>query len=104
MTQNGFERGRGSGPYAKLIAQRFSAAIRRYDLNTPRERLRTDLFRCPEGPNGQIAIGGMISTDIAQEKHRVFHRLKTCQFRYRNDSLVERMAARLVIYSPHGAH
>lgn len=48
-----FERGRGRGPYAKLLAQRFKIAVRRYGLDTPGKPLRTDLFRCPEGPNGQ---------------------------------------------------
>ncbi len=48
-----FERGRGRGPYARLLAQRFKTAVRRYGLDTPAKPLRTDLFCCPEGPNGQ---------------------------------------------------
>ncbi|GGB63977.1 PA0069 family radical SAM protein [Henriciella pelagia] len=53
---NWFERGRGQGPHARLIAQRFQKAARRLRLDTPRSRLRTDLFCPPEGPNGQLKL------------------------------------------------
>ncbi|MEQ8559065.1 MAG: PA0069 family radical SAM protein [Henriciella sp.] len=53
---NWFERGRGRGPHARLIAQRFQKAARRLRLDQPRPRLRTDLFRPPEGPGGQMQL------------------------------------------------
>ena len=53
---NWFERGKGRGVHARLIAQRFQKAVRRLRLDTPRPRLRTDLFRPPEGPDGQMRL------------------------------------------------
>lgn len=44
-----FVRGRGAGPYAELIAQRFRAATRRLSLDQGTRALRTDLFRPPRG-------------------------------------------------------
>ena len=44
-----FTRMRGTGVYADLLAARFRKAIRRYGLDGERPRLRTDLFRPPEG-------------------------------------------------------
>ncbi|MEL7129381.1 MAG: PA0069 family radical SAM protein [Pseudomonadota bacterium] len=40
-----FERGKGQGPYARLIGQRFARVVKRLGLNQPRPPLRTDLFR-----------------------------------------------------------
>ena len=53
---NWFERGRGRGPVAELIGKRFVAAVRRHGLTGNRQRLRTDLFRPVEGPNGQMLL------------------------------------------------
>ncbi|MEQ9314506.1 MAG: PA0069 family radical SAM protein [Henriciella sp.] len=53
---NWFERGKGRGMQARMIAQRFQRAARRLKLDTPRSRLRTDLFCPPEGPNGQMKL------------------------------------------------
>jgi len=53
---NWFERGRGRGTHARLIAQRFQKAARRLRLDTPRPRLRTDLFRPPARENGQMQL------------------------------------------------
>lgn len=49
-------RQRGSGPYAEQIGQRFRLAIRRLGLNSERSALRTDLFRRPVPPGGQLAL------------------------------------------------
>ncbi|MCG8440405.1 MAG: PA0069 family radical SAM protein [Caulobacterales bacterium] len=46
-THQWFERGRGRGPYADLLAQRFAAAARRLGLSLGGEPLRVDLFRPP---------------------------------------------------------
>lgn len=51
-----FERGRGRGPIAALIAQRFAKASARYSLDGPRTQLRTDLFRPAESPGGQLRL------------------------------------------------
>ena len=51
-----FERGRGRGPYAKLIARRFARAARKHGLQRPRPPLRTDLFRVPARPGGQLHL------------------------------------------------
>jgi DNA repair photolyase len=51
-----FERGRGRGPVADLISQRFHKAAARFGLNAPREALRTDLFRPRETPEGQLLL------------------------------------------------
>jgi DNA repair photolyase len=44
-----FTRMRGTGPWADLLRTRFSIACKRLGLNKERIRLRTDLFRPPEG-------------------------------------------------------
>lgn len=49
-----FERGRGRGPVADLINQRFHRAAARLGLNAPRPPLRTDLFRPLSTPEGQM--------------------------------------------------
>jgi DNA repair photolyase len=51
-----FERGRGSGPVADLISQRFRKASARFGLNAPRPDLRTDLFRPLVTPEGQLLL------------------------------------------------
>ncbi len=45
---------RGQGPWADLLRTRFQMAARRYGLNGERLRLRTDLFRPPAGPQGEL--------------------------------------------------
>ena len=51
-----FERGRGRGPYAELIAKRFRRAARNLGLDGERPELRTNLFRPQEGPGGQFLL------------------------------------------------
>ncbi|MEO0465058.1 MAG: PA0069 family radical SAM protein [Pseudomonadota bacterium] len=51
-----FERGRGRGPHADLIARRFARAARALGLDGKRPPLRTDLFRPREAPNGQLLL------------------------------------------------
>ena len=51
-----FERQKGSGPYADLIAQRFRMALRRLSLNERKYRLRSDLFVRPVAKGGQLAL------------------------------------------------
>lgn len=51
-----FRRGRGQGPMADLISQRFHKAVARLGLNGPRTPLRTDLFRTTQGPGGQMLL------------------------------------------------
>lgn len=46
----------GSGPYAAQIAQRFRLARRRLGLDEKRLALRTDLFRRPVLPGGQLGL------------------------------------------------
>lgn len=50
-------RGSGTGARARLIAQRFASATRRFDLNLKREPLRTDLFSPPVLKGGQYGLG-----------------------------------------------
>ena len=45
-----FTRMRGSGPWAQLLRKRFEVAIAKHGLNQEKVKLRTDLFRPPEGP------------------------------------------------------
>jgi len=52
-----FERGRGRGPVADLISQRFQKAAARFGLSGKRPELRTDLFRPHETPDGQLLLG-----------------------------------------------
>ncbi|WP_242095814.1 PA0069 family radical SAM protein [Sphingomonas sp. CROZ-RG-20F-R02-07] len=49
-----FTRMRGSGPWAELLQTRFRIACRRHGLNRERLSLRTDLFRPPTGPQGEL--------------------------------------------------
>ena len=49
-------RQRGSGPYAEQIGARFRLACRRLGLNERTLRLRTDLFRRPVPPGGQLEL------------------------------------------------
>jgi DNA repair photolyase len=51
-----FERQKGKGPYAELIAQRFRLALRKLSLNERKYRLRTDLFVRPVAKGGQLAL------------------------------------------------
>jgi DNA repair photolyase len=46
---NFFTRMRGQGPWAELLRTRFDIACRKLDLKGERLKLRTDLFRAPEG-------------------------------------------------------
>ena len=50
------ERMRGSGPYAWMIGRRFEVAARKLGLNQQKLQLRTDLFRPPVLPGGQIPL------------------------------------------------
>lgn len=52
-----FERGRGRGPVAELIAKRFMRKVTALDLAIERPPLRTDLFHPLEGPEGQFLLG-----------------------------------------------
>jgi DNA repair photolyase len=45
---------RGQGPWAELLRVRFKKAEHRYGLDSERLRLRTDLFRPPAGPQGEL--------------------------------------------------
>jgi DNA repair photolyase len=47
---------RGEGPYAKVIAERFAVAVRRFRLERRRVELRTDLFRPPEADRRQLSL------------------------------------------------
>ncbi len=47
---------RGSGPYAKLIAQRFNLATRRLGLNRKRLELDASKFCRPNSPGDQLAL------------------------------------------------
>ena len=51
---NAFTRMRGSGPWAELLQTRFHIACRRHGLNAERIALRSDLFRAPRGPQGEL--------------------------------------------------
>ncbi len=51
-----FERGRGRGPIADLIAKRFTRAVIQHGLDQPRPELRTDLFQPLETPDGQMLL------------------------------------------------
>ncbi len=50
------ERMRGNGPYAWMLGRRFEVAARRLGLNQPKHKLRTDLFRPPVLPGGQMQL------------------------------------------------
>ena len=49
-------RQKGSGPYAEQIAARFRLAQKRHGLERRALGLRTDLFRKPVGPGGQMSL------------------------------------------------
>ncbi|PTS86793.1 radical SAM protein, partial [Sphingomonas sp. HMWF008] len=49
-----FTRMRGSGPWADLLRTRFHIACRKHGLNQERITLRSDLFRPPAGPQGDL--------------------------------------------------
>jgi len=49
-----FSRMRGSGPWAELLRTRFKIACRKHGFNGERIQLRTDLFRAPRGPQGEL--------------------------------------------------
>ena len=49
-------RQRGTGPYAEQIATRFRLALKRLHLNERNLELRTDLFRRPVRPGGQMSL------------------------------------------------
>ena len=49
-----FTRMQGSGPWADLIRTRFRLACRKHGLGGERLVLRTDLFRPPAGPQGEL--------------------------------------------------
>jgi DNA repair photolyase len=51
-----FERRRGTGPYAELIAKRFDLARRRFGLMGPIASLETRHFRRPEPETGQLSL------------------------------------------------
>ncbi len=45
---------KGQGPWADLLQTRFAIACRKHGLNTERIGLRSDLFRPPRGPQGDL--------------------------------------------------
>jgi DNA repair photolyase len=49
-----FTRMQGSGPWADLLRTRFRIACRKHGINAERIVLRTDLFRPPAGPQGEL--------------------------------------------------
>ena len=49
-----FTRMRGAGPWAELIRTRFAKICRRHGLNQEKISLRSDLFRPPAGPQGEL--------------------------------------------------
>ncbi|KQR83970.1 PA0069 family radical SAM protein [Sphingomonas sp. Leaf343] len=49
-----FTRMKGAGPWAELLGTRFRIACRKHGLNKERIALRTDLFRAPAGPQGEL--------------------------------------------------
>jgi DNA repair photolyase len=51
---NWFSRMSGSGPWAELMRVRFEIAVKKHGLNKERNRLRTDLFEPPQGPQLQL--------------------------------------------------
>ncbi len=46
----------GSGPYAGITGRRFEAAAQRIGFDQNRMRLRTDLFKAPTRPGGQMSL------------------------------------------------
>lgn len=49
-----FTRMRGNGPWAELIRTRFAKACRKHGLNQEKIMLRSNLFRPPSGPQGEL--------------------------------------------------
>jgi DNA repair photolyase len=49
-------RGRGEGPYARLIADRFRRACARHGLNRTRFALDLSRFRVPPKPGAQLQL------------------------------------------------
>lgn len=49
-----FTRMLGNGPWAELIRTRFAKACRKHGLDQERIALRSDLFRPPAGPQGEL--------------------------------------------------
>ena len=49
-----FTRMKGQGPWADLLQTRFRLACRKHGLARERIVLRTDLFRAPRGPQGEL--------------------------------------------------
>lgn len=49
-----FSRMRGQGPWADLMHTRFQISCRKHGLNREKTVLRTDLFRAPRGPQGDL--------------------------------------------------
>ncbi|WP_425229715.1 PA0069 family radical SAM protein [Sphingomonas sp.] len=49
-----FTRMKGSGAWADLLKVRFGRACRKHGLGNERMTLRTDLFRAPRGPQGEL--------------------------------------------------
>ncbi|MGJ3649855.1 PA0069 family radical SAM protein [Sphingomonas sp. GlSt437] len=49
-----FSRMRGEGAWAELLRTRFHIACSKYSLNIERQALRTDLFKAPAGPQGEL--------------------------------------------------
>ncbi|MEO8374773.1 MAG: PA0069 family radical SAM protein [Sphingomonas bacterium] len=49
-----FSRMRGQGPWADLLRTRFQIACRKHNMNRERIEVRTDLFRPPAGPQGEL--------------------------------------------------
>ena len=49
-----FTRMRGAGPWAELMRARFRIAVRKHGLDQRSAPLRTDLFRPPPGPQGEL--------------------------------------------------
>jgi len=49
-----FTRMRGNGPWVELIRTRFAKACRKHGLDQERIALRSDLFRPPAGPQGEL--------------------------------------------------
>ena len=51
---NFFTRMQGAGPWADLMRTRFRIAVRKHGLEQRSAPLRTDLFRPPAGPQGEL--------------------------------------------------
>ena len=49
-----FTRMQGGGPWAALLRTRFHIACRKHGMNRDRIALRSDLFRAPRGPQGEL--------------------------------------------------